>query len=84
MIDGQKIECNMEIKRDIMSALLKWKQRSERKPLLIQGACQIGKTWIMRKFGEDRRIEKESCPLKRRYVIKTLLERRTFLKISLF
>lgn len=26
----------MEIKRDIMSTLLKWKQRSERKPLIIQ------------------------------------------------
>lgn len=36
-----------------MSALLKWKQRSERKPLIIQGARQIGKTWIMRKFGEE-------------------------------
>lgn len=43
----------MEIKRNIMSALLKWKQRSERKPLIIQGARQIGKTWIMRKFGEE-------------------------------
>lgn len=36
-----------------MSALLQWKQRSERKPLIIQGARQIGKTWIMRKFGEE-------------------------------
>lgn len=43
----------MEIKRDIMTALLKWKQRPERKPLIIQGARQIGKTWIMRKFGEE-------------------------------
>lgn len=36
-----------------MSALLKWKQQPERKPLIIQGARQIGKTWIMRKFGEE-------------------------------
>ena len=43
----------MEIKRDIMTALLKWKQRLERKPLIIQGARQTGKTWIMRKFGEE-------------------------------
>lgn len=43
----------MEIKREIMSALLQWKQRSERKPLIIQGARQIGKTWVMRKFGEE-------------------------------
>lgn len=43
----------MEIERDIMSDLLAWKQRVERKPLIIQGARQIGKTWIMRKFGEE-------------------------------
>ncbi|GAB1359748.1 ATP-binding protein [Porphyromonadaceae bacterium] len=43
----------MEIKRDIAVALLEWKQRPERKPLIIQGARQIGKTWIMRKFGEE-------------------------------
>lgn len=43
----------MEIKRDIVVALLEWKQRPERKPLIIQGARQIGKTWIMRKFGEE-------------------------------
>ena len=36
-----------------MTALLKWKQQPERKPLIIQGARQIGKTWIMRKFGEE-------------------------------
>lgn len=43
----------MEIKRDITAALLEWEQRPERKPLIIQGARQIGKTWIMRKFGEE-------------------------------
>lgn len=53
MINGQKCEDKMEIKRDIMTALLKWKQRLERKPLIIQGARQTGKTWIMRKFGEE-------------------------------
>lgn len=53
MINGQKYECSMEIKREIMSALLQWKQRPDRKPLIIQGARQIGKTWIMRKFGEE-------------------------------
>ncbi len=35
-----------------MSALRAWKQRPDRKPLIIQGARQIGKTWIMQKFGE--------------------------------
>lgn len=35
-----------------MEALLQWKNRQQRKPLIIQGARQIGKTWIMKKFGE--------------------------------
>lgn len=43
----------MEIKRDIMQALLDWKQRSGRKPLIIRGARQIGKTWILHRFGEE-------------------------------
>lgn len=42
----------MNIKRDLMTALLKWKQRREHKPLIINGALRIGKTWIMQKFGE--------------------------------
>lgn len=42
----------MELKRDIMERLLRWKNSEYRKPLIIQGARQIGKTWIMKKFGE--------------------------------
>lgn len=34
-----------------MQSLLKWKERADRRPLIIQGARQIGKTWIMKKFG---------------------------------
>ena len=42
-----------EIRRDVMNDLLQWKQRSDRKPLIIRGARQIGKTWAMRRFGEE-------------------------------
>ncbi len=44
---------SMEIKRDVIKDLLKWKQRPDRKPLIICGARQIGKTWVMRKFAEE-------------------------------
>lgn len=30
----------------------KWKNSKNRKPLIIEGARQVGKTWIMKKFGE--------------------------------
>lgn len=42
----------MELRREILKLLLKWKEQKDRKPLIIQGARQIGKTWAMMKFGE--------------------------------
>ena len=39
------------MERDIFEKLRQWKDSKNRKPLLLQGARQIGKTWIMREFG---------------------------------
>ena len=32
--------------------LKKWKKSNDRKPLIIRGARQVGKTWLMKEFGE--------------------------------
>ena len=32
---------------------MEWKETSHRKPLLLQGARQVGKTWILKAFGEE-------------------------------
>ena len=34
-----------------MNDLIAWKGRKERKPLLLYGARQTGKTWLMQEFG---------------------------------
>lgn len=39
------------MERSIFSELIKWKNKKNRKPLILQGARQVGKTWIMREFG---------------------------------
>ena len=39
------------MKRDIDEQLLKWKTSSRRKPLLIKGARQTGKTYSLKQFG---------------------------------
>ncbi len=39
--------------RIAMEKLLKWKERKRRKPLIIEGARQVGKTWLMREFGRQ-------------------------------
>jgi predicted AAA+ superfamily ATPase len=42
----------MQIERNIIEQLLAWKASKDRKPLILQGARQIGKTWVMQTFGE--------------------------------
>ena len=43
----------MTITRDILEAFKKWKISEGRKPILIKGARQIGKTWVMEEFGRQ-------------------------------
>ena len=37
--------------RTVMEQLQKWKEKKHRKPLVIRGARQVGKTWLMKAFG---------------------------------
>ena len=42
------------MKRDIEQELLKWKTSPLRAPLLVRGARQVGKSWIIEKFGREQ------------------------------
>lgn len=39
--------------RIAIERLLKWKESKRRKPLIIEGARQVGKTWLMKEFGRQ-------------------------------
>ena len=39
--------------RFAIEELFKWKNSNNRKPLIIEGARQVGKTWIMKEFGKQ-------------------------------
>ncbi len=39
--------------RNKMEELKKWKESQNRKPLIIRGARQVGKTWLMKEFGKE-------------------------------
>ena len=41
------------MKRFILNELIKWKESKYRKPLILKGARQIGKTYILKQFGEE-------------------------------
>lgn len=48
----------MRMKRFAMQKLLDWKEDPHRLPLIIRGARQVGKTWLMKEFG---RLYFEKC-----------------------
>ena len=42
-----------EIQREIIERLKGWKENPRRKPLVLQGARQVGKSWVLKKFGKE-------------------------------
>lgn len=40
------------MERSLYKALKEWKNSLNRKPLILQGARQVGKTWLMKEFGK--------------------------------
>lgn len=41
------------MKRELESKLLAWKNNPSRKPLIVMGARQVGKTYLLQQFGRD-------------------------------
>lgn len=41
------------MKREMYDKLLAWKQRENKKPLIIYGARQVGTTYLINTFGKD-------------------------------
>jgi hypothetical protein len=44
----------LSMKRDAYKKLLEWKTDPNRQPLLLQGARQVGKTYLLREFGQKK------------------------------
>ena len=41
------------MKRNAIQDMINWKNDAERKPLVLRGARQVGKTWLMKEFGKN-------------------------------
>ena len=41
------------MKRSAIQSLIRWKFSEDRKPMVIKGARQVGKTWLMKEFGKN-------------------------------
>ena len=44
----------LKMKRTKLTDLIAWKNSTSRKPLIIRGARQVGKTWLMKEFGNTQ------------------------------
>ena len=41
------------LKRNAIQSLVNWKHSEDRKPMVLKGARQVGKTWLMKEFGKN-------------------------------
>ena len=41
------------MKRDILASIFDWEKSRYRKPLILMGARQVGKTWLMTEFADQ-------------------------------
>ncbi|MDE6603338.1 MAG: ATP-binding protein [Lachnospiraceae bacterium] len=41
------------MRRNVIQDLIDWKASEERKPMVLKGARQVGKTWLMKEFGQS-------------------------------
>ena len=39
------------MRRNAINELIRWKNDEERNPMVLRGARQVGKTWLMKEFG---------------------------------
>lgn len=46
----KNVDSTME--RLVLQQLKEWKERKDRKPLIVNGARQVGKTWALREFAK--------------------------------
>lgn len=46
-------EAGDDMKRNALESLIRWKSSEDRKPMVLKGARQVGKTWLMKEFGQN-------------------------------
>lgn len=62
------------MERYAIQALKNWKNSSRRKPLIIQGARQVGKTWLMKEFGKKNFQQTAYINFESSHTLKSLFE----------
>ena len=53
MLSSEKKKKVINLKRNALQQLIEWKNSEDRKPMVLKGARQVGKTWLMKEFGKS-------------------------------
>ena len=77
------------MRREIFKQLIDWKNSTDRKPLIIRGARQVGKTWLMKEFAQSQYEDCIYINFERNESLKTLFDEslepnRILLKLAIF
>ena len=62
------------MKREIYAKLINWQSRRDHKPLVLDGARQVGKTYILKEFGNNEYKNVSYVNLDKDAVAKTIFE----------
>ena len=60
------------MERIAMHELISWKNRPGRKPLIVRGARQVGKTWLIKEFGKNEYAQTVYVNFESSKLLKTL------------
>lgn len=65
------------MQRFVYKQLTDWKSKSEKKPLILNVARQVGKTYILKKFGNNEYSKMAYVALDRNLNARTIFEKST-------
>lgn len=63
------------MKREAIKQLYAWKKKADRKPLIIRGARQVGKTWLMKEFASQAYTQYAYINFEDNEIIKKIFEK---------
>ena len=60
------------MERTVIQSLIKWKDSADRKPLILNGARQVGKTWLLRCFAQQNYAKEAYIICRKNELVKQL------------
>ena len=60
------------MQRIVLQKFIEWKNKTDRKPLIVNGARQVGKTWLLREFAKAEYIKEAYIVCRKNDIIRQI------------